>query len=193
MYGQTEASPRMSYLPWKYAKAKPASIGIAIPNGKFSLIDARDKEITKPDIDGELIYGGPNVCLGYAECREDLQKGDENQGILHTGDVARRDADGFYYITGRMKRFVKLFGNRVNLDATEQLLKSVTLDVACVGVDDKLTTFITDASKLKSVKRTLVQKTGLNMRAFDVRVIDAIPKKSSGKLDYTILKEMLWQ
>ena len=191
MYGQTEASPRMSYLPWKYAKAKPASIGIAIPNGKFSLIDAHDKEITKPDIDGELIYEGPNVCLGYAECREDLQKGDENQGILHTGDVARRDADGFYYITGRMKRFVKLFGNRVNLDATEQLLKSVTLDVACVGVDDKLTTFITDTSKLKSVKKTLVQKTGLNLSAFDVRVIDTIPKKSSGKLDYTMLKEML--
>lgn len=188
MYGQTEASPRMSYLPWQYAKSKPSSMGIAIPGGKFCLLDANDHEITEPDVDGELIYSGPNVCLGYAECREDLQKGDENHGILHTGDVARKDADGFYYITGRMKRFVKLYGNRVNLDATEQLLKAVTIDVACVGVDDKLTAFITDATKADDIKQLLMWKTGINARAFDVRVIDKIPTKTSGKLDYQALQ-----
>lgn len=191
MYGQTEASPRMSYLPWQYAKSKPSSMGIAIPGGKFRLLDAQDQDISEADADGELIYSGPNVCLGYAECREDFQKGDENHGILHTGDVARRDTDGFYYITGRMKRFVKLYGNRVNLDATEQLLKAITIDVACVGVDDKLTAFITDDSKVVDIKQLLMKKTGINARAFDVRVIDNIPTKSSGKLDYQALQAIL--
>lgn len=191
MYGQTEASPRMSYLPWQYAKNKPSSMGIAISGGKFCLLDASDNEITEPNKDGELIYFGPNVCLGYAECCEDLRKGDENHGVLHTGDVARRDADGFYYITGRLKRFVKLYGNRVNLDATEQLLKTITIDVACVGVDDKLTTFITDENKADDIKQLLMKKTGINARAFEVRIIDKIPTKSSGKLDYQALQAIL--
>ena len=99
MYGQTEATARMSYLPLEHALDKYASIGIAIPRGKFSLIDVNGNAIEEADVDGELIYEGPNVSLGYAECRADLAKGDENHGVLHTGDVARRDADGYYYIT----------------------------------------------------------------------------------------------
>ena len=94
MYGQTEAAPRMSYLPFEKALEKYASIGIAIPGGKLSVRDVNDQEITTPDTDGELIYEGPNVCMGYAECIDDLAKADENHGVLHTGDVARFDSDG---------------------------------------------------------------------------------------------------
>ena len=191
MYGQTEATARMSYLPLDKALEKYASIGIAIPGGRFAILDVNGNEITESDVDGELEYWGKNVSLGYGECREDLQKADENHGVLKTGDVARRDADGYYYITGRMKRFLKIYGNRVNLDATEQFLKAVTLSVACVGVDDKMTVFITDESKKDAVKDLLMQKTGINTRAFDVRVIDAIPIKSSGKLDYRVLQAQL--
>lgn len=191
MYGQTEATARMSYLPVNAAKEKYASIGVAIPGGKFAIMDANEKEIMDPDVDGELIYYGANVSLGYAESREDLGKGDENYGCLHTGDVAHRDRDGYYYITGRMKRFLKLFGNRVNLDAVEQILKADFLDVACVGVDDKMSVFITDVAKKDAVKRLLVQKTGINPRAFDVRVIGKIPTKASGKLDYQTLQTAL--
>ena len=57
---------------------------------------------------GELIYEGENVSLGMAECREDLKKADERHGVLHTGDLARTDEDGFYYIAGRKKRFLKI-------------------------------------------------------------------------------------
>lgn len=191
MYGQTEATARMSYLPLEHALDKYASIGIAIPGGKFSLMDVNGNVIEESDVDGELIYEGPNVSLGYAECRADLAKGDENHGVLHTGDVARRDADGYYYITGRMKRFVKVWGNRCNLDATEQLVKAITTSCACVGVDDKITIFVTQEGLEESIIKLLVEKTGFNNRAFEVRVIDAIPVKSSGKIDYQVMQAMV--
>ncbi len=191
MYGQTEATARMSYLPFDHALDKYASIGIAIPGGKLSLRDANDMEITEAGVDGELVYEGPNVCMGYAECRADLAKGDENHGVLHTGDIARKDADGYFYITGRMKRFVKVWGNRCNLDATEQLVKDIVTDCACVGVDDKITVFVTQTGVEQNVKNYLVEKMRLNVRAFDVRLIDEIPKKDSGKIDYQALQKLL--
>lgn len=191
MYGQTEATARMSYLPVEHSLEKYASIGIAIPRGKFSLIETNGNIIEDTDVDGELVYEGPNVSLGYAECRADLAKGDENHGVLHTGDVARRDSDGYYYITGRMKRFVKIWGNRCNLDATEQLVKSITTSCACVGIDDKITIFVTKQGLEESIITLLVQKTGFNNRAFEVKIIDAIPVKSSGKIDYPTLQTMI--
>ncbi|MBR6063271.1 MAG: AMP-binding protein [Bacteroidales bacterium] len=191
MYGQTEATARMSYLPFEHALEKYASIGIAIPRGKFSLIDVNGNPIEEPDVDGELVYIGPNVSLGYAECRADLAKGDENHGELHTGDVARRDSDGFYYITGRMKRFVKVWGNRCNLDATEQMVKSITTSCACVGVDDKITIFVTEHGLEETIIKLLAEKTGFNPKAFEVRIIEAIPVKSSGKIDYPAMQAML--
>ena len=191
MYGQTEAAPRMSYLPSDKAVEKNASIGIAIPGGELCVIDADGKVITEPEVDGELVYKGENVCLGYAECRADLMKGDENHGELHTGDIAKFDADGFFYITGRMKRFVKIWGNRTNLDATEQLVKAITPNCACGGVDDLITVFVTEDGLEEKIKALLVDKTGFNPRAFQVKKIDAIPVKTSGKIDYPELQKML--
>ena len=177
MYGQTEATARMSYLPWERAEEKYASIGVAIPGGTFSLAE-----------DGELIYQGENVSLGYAESAEDLMKGDENHGVLHTGDMARVDEDGFYYITGRKKRFVKVWGNRCNLDQVEQIVKSVTTSCACAGVDDKITIFTTTDGLEQEIKTLLSTKTGLNPVAFAVKVIESIPVKDSGKIDYQLLQ-----
>ena len=180
MYGQTEATARMSYLPWKRAEEKYASIGVAIPGGEFSLAE-----------DSELIYKGENVSMGYAECAEDLLKGDENHGILHTGDMARVDEDGFYYITGRKKRFVKIWGNRCNLDQIEQLVKPIITTCACAGVDDHITVFVTKDGLEKDIKDLLAAKTGLNPIAFAVKCIEAIPVKESGKIDYQLLQQML--
>ena len=181
----------MSYLPSDKAVEKNASIGIAIPGGEFCVIDSDGKVITEPEVDGELIYKGKNVCMGYAETRADLMKGDENHGELHTGDIAKFDEDGFFYITGRMKRFVKIWGNRTNLDATEQLVKSITPNCACGGVDDLITVFVTEEGLEEQIKALLVEKTGFNPRAFQVKKIDAIPVKTSGKIDYPELQKML--
>jgi len=189
MYGQVEATARMSYLPWEITLEKYGSMGIAIPGGKFSLIDANGKKITDPGITGELIYEGPNVTLGYAEKGTDLIKSDERNGILKTGDMAKMDEDGFYYIVGRKKRFVKIFGNRVNLDEIERMIKSSfdDLDVASGGIDDLMYIFIDNNNKVNDVKKILAEKTGLNRVAFKVVVIKAIPRNESGKVLYSEL------
>ena len=140
MYGQTEATARMGYLPAQKALEKCGSMGIAIPGGAFELIDADGRMISEPETVGELVYRGENVTLGYAQSGEDLIRGDERHGLLETGDMAKRDADGFYYIVGRKKRFLKIFGNRVNLDETERMIKEKFPDMecACSGRDDEL-------------------------------------------------------
>lgn len=191
MYGQTEAGPRISYLPFNIAKQKPSSIGIAIPGGNLSIHDSDGTPLSEPEVDGELIYEGPNVCMGYAESKEDLTKGDENHGILHTGDIARFDKEGFFYITGRMKRFVKIWGNRCNLDSIEQLIKTKVSDCACIGVDDKITVFITEKNVAEDeLMRFLIQKTGLNRMAFEIKCIRNIPRNISGKILYNVLNRL---
>jgi len=191
MYGQTEATARMAYLPPEYALAKVGSMGIAIPGGKFRLIDADGNEITEPEAVGELVYEGANVTLGYAESGGDLAKGDERNGVLITGDMARRDKDGFYYIVGRKKRFLKIFGSRVNLDETERLIKSGfgDMDAACAGKDDEMVVFITDKTKEKEVQNFLEEKLSLNRLAFRVKYIESIPKNESGKTLYAALEK----
>lgn len=123
MYGQCEATARMGYLPADRAVEKCGSMGIAIPGGRFHLVGTDGQEVTQPHVTGELFYEGPNVTLGYAECGEDLAKGDERHGILETGDMAQFDEDGYYYIVGRKKRFLKIYGNRVNLDEIDRMVK----------------------------------------------------------------------
>jgi acyl-CoA synthetase (AMP-forming)/AMP-acid ligase II len=191
MYGQTEATARMSYLPFDKAQGKYNSIGFAIPGGKFTLMDEKGYEIDHAEVDGELIYTGDNVSLGYAEVQSDLAKGDENKGTLHTGDIARRDEGGFYYITGRLKRFVKLYGNRINLDAIEQLLRSTDEgEYVCAGIDDHLIIYTTLSGKTERIIHFLSEKTGINSQAFTVKEIVEIPKNSSGKILYTELNQL---
>ena len=187
MYGQTEATARMSYLPHEQALSKLGSMGIAIPGGEFSLINDMGQTIRENNVVGELVYKGQNVSMGYAESGDDLSKEDENKGVLITGDMAKRDDDGFYYIVGRKKRFVKLFGNRVNLDETERLLKNIVSDCACIGNDDKMIIYITDKSRSNEVRNFISSKTGINRSGFSVRFINTIPKNSTGKTIYSSL------
>lgn len=193
MYGQCEATARMSYLPPERALDKVGSMGVAIPGGMFTLIDVDGNEITEPEITGELVYDGANVTLGYAECADDLSRGDERHGRLVTGDMAKRDADGFYYIVGRKKRFLKIFGNRVNLDETERLIKGAFpgIDCACGGGDDKMKIYVAtdgvggiDESRIRDF---VTGKTHLNFAAFEVVPVPAIPKNASGKTLYSEL------
>lgn len=188
MYGQCEATARMGYLPPDKAVEKKGSMGIVIPGGTFHLIDAGGNEIKEPYTTGELVYEGKNVTLGYAECGEDLSKGDERHGILETGDMARFDEDGYYYIVGRKKRFLKIYGNRVNLDEIDRLIKGkFAIDAASGGVDDHMYIFVTDEVYAEPVREFVISKTRLNPSAFNVKVLGEIPKNDSGK---TLYKEL---
>ncbi|WP_124067997.1 AMP-binding protein [Clostridium sp. E02] len=191
MYGQTEATARMGYLPSSKAVERCGSMGIAIPGGRFWLKDEEGKEILKADTEGELVYEGKNVALGYAGCAEDLKRQDEWNGILFTGDLAKRDLSGYYYITGRKKRFLKLFGKRINLDEVERMLKESFegVDFACVGSDDRLMIYTDSATEDGQVLILdyLLRMLGINGKSVLVRCLNQIPKNEAGKTLYTKL------
>ena len=188
-YGQSECTARMAYLPAKWAREKMGSIGIAVPNGELSLIDAQGNVITTPQTEGEMCYRGKNVTMGYATRAEDLLKGDERHGYIRTGDLAYYDENGCYYIVGRMGRFLKLYGMRVGLDECEQIIASdCQTESACVGTDEKMIVYITDGSKVEAVKDALVRKTHIVATSFEIRVINEIPKSEAGKKLYSKLE-----
>lgn len=188
-FGTTETSARMSFLPPELAKEKTGSIGRAIPEGELFLLDDDGNEIAEMEAEGEMGYRGPNVTMGYGLCREDLMKGDEWQGEYHTGDIAKRDADGCYYIVGRRNRFLKLFGLRVSLDRCELFIKSeFDTDCACAGTDDRMEIYITNAAVRDEIIPFISKKTNLQRTAFRVNVIPEIPKSDSGKVKYSELK-----
>ena len=187
-YGQSECTARMAYLPAKWALEKVGSIGIAVPNGELSLIDAEGNKIITPRTEGEMCYRGKNVTMGYATQQSDLALGDERNGYIRTGDLAYFDEDGCYYIVGRMGRFLKLFGMRVGLDECEQIVQTeCDIECACVGTDEKMIVYITNADKQDKVKDTLVQKTHIVATSFEIRIINEIPKNEAGKKLYSKL------
>lgn len=184
-FGTTETAARMTFLDPALALTKTGSIGRAIPEGKLMLTDDDGNEITSANTEGELVYSGPNVTMGYAVCKEELANGDEFCGTYHTGDIAVRDEDGCYYIVGRKSRFLKMLGYRVSLDQTERLIKdNYNIEVACTGSDDKLIAYITRADKKDEVLDFISEKTGFYKSLFEVRVIDEIPKNETGKIMY---------
>ena len=191
MYGAAEATARMGYLPPQYALEKVGAMGIAIPGGRFALVDEAGAEITAADTVGELVYYGANVTLGYAESGADLARGDERHGRYETGDLAQRDADGYYTIVGRKRRFLKMFGKRTNLQEVEHILRQHfgEIELACAGIDDNLYIFVTQEVLVPKIVPFLSAKLGLHHTAFTVKYIAEIPKNASGKTVYRELEQ----
>lgn len=188
-YGQTEGSARMSYLPAEYAIEKCGSIGKAIPNGHLYLIDETGNEISKAGVIGEMVYRGPNVTLGYAQSRDDLALPDERQGVLLTGDMAKFDKDGFFYIVGRKKRFLKLCGYRVGLDECENIIKyAFNIECACVGNDEHMDIYVTIKQRHDEIRHYIAEKTNINSSVFHVHFIDSLPRNEAGKILYNKLE-----
>ena len=158
MYGQTEASPRMTILDWKTFFKKKNSIGKPFKNCKIDLIDNKKKKIKKPYITGEIVFKGKNVSLGYAKSLKDLKKGDLNKKVLFTGDLAYRDDEGYYFISGRKKKFVKLFGRRFDIKEIENFSSSKGIKIKCYLNDDKLKVRLHNNSKNKNKVKNLISK-----------------------------------
>lgn len=179
-YGQTEAAGRMAWLPQEQLLTKAASIGRPIKNGRFE-IDAATSE---------LIYYGPNVFGGYANSAADLCNWNETDK-LYTGDVARQDEDGYYYITGRLKRIIKLFGSRLNLDEVELILKNALggQTLVCTGINDKylLVSHVNEQLEAETIKQVLKEKLHIHPTAVRVTWLPAMPLTPNGKIDYPSL------
>ena len=182
MYGQTEATARISFLEPEMINSKLGSIGKSIPQGELS-IDYSDNNSEQ----GELLYRGPNVSLGYANSWRDLANGDDNKGILRTGDLARVDDDGYFFITGRKKRFIKLFGNRINLDSVEQLAEELFGTCACSGNDQKLIVHHCLNTEIEEKLKLLSLKLGIHKSALAECQYEELPLGGNGKIDYSRL------
>ena len=176
-YGQTETTGVMSTIRTDLLPERIGSIGRAGEGGRFRIDD------------GELVYEGPIVAMGYAVCAEDLLGGDEWKGVRRTGDLASIDAEGYVTLSGRASRFLKIFGNRVSLDEVENLVKDGFPGAGCAatGADGDLRVFVVSAEP-EEVERFLVAKLHFNATVMKVRAVDAIPLNANGKTDYPKLR-----
>ena len=177
MYGMTEAAPRIAVLPPARLPDKPGSVGLPVPGGAVSIAD------------GEVVYTGPNVMMGYAETAADLARGDDLGGVLHTGDLGHFDDEGFLYLTGRTKRIGKIFGIRLNLDDIERMVGD-GVPVAAVSQDDKIVIWTEDPDACRAGAVDLATRLRVHHSGFDVRAIDRLPLRPNGKVDYQALENL---
>jgi len=184
MYGQTEAAGRMAYLPHEDLFTKNTSIGIPIKNGSFEI----DPE------SNELIYLGPNIFGGYAKRLEDLDSFTHSDR-LQTGDVGKKDEEGYYYIIGRIKRIVKLFGTRMNLDEIELILKNAMggETFVCMGIEDKsvMVLHLNEELTANQVKSVLKEKLNLHPSMVKVKFVESVPLTPNGKIDYSTAIQLI--
>lgn len=197
MYGQTEATARMAYLPPDLAVDSPAAIGVPIPGGEFRLVPVDEAEA--PEV-GELVYTGDNVMLGYATTASDLALG-RSITELRTGDLARVNADGFYEVVGRRARFAKVFGKRIDLQQVEQCLAEHDIDATCFSVaagqdSDSANERIVVAFEAQCVPHAndvvrdrTAAAAGIAGSAIQVLPLDELPRGSAGKVDLAALRE----
>jgi acyl-CoA synthetase (AMP-forming)/AMP-acid ligase II len=179
MYGQTEATARMSWLPHQHRVAGRGSVGQAIPGGHLS-VEA-----------GEVVYEGPNVMLGYATSRADLALGDVTGGRLRTGDLGYL-RDGWLHITGRAARFAKIQGQRINLDDVERAATEVGPSAVVSAPDEHLVIFVEgDTDRFAPLRSRLATQLAIPVRAIQIRALERVPTGESGKTDHATLRRMV--
>jgi len=183
MYGQTEATARMTYLPPEYLPEKVGAVGIPIPRGTIGIDGGAGAAAAGQQ--GEVVYSGPNVMLGYADCRRHLSLGDELGGTLRTGDVGYLDRDGLLRIVGRNSRMAKMFGLRLNLDEVEEQLRRFG-PTAVVSGDNKILIFCEEGDEPEFARRRveLAARLRIHHSALEFCRVSALPRTASGKTDY---------
>ena len=168
MYGQTEASPRMTILNWRNFFDKIGSVGKPFIGSKINIINKKFHSSIKRKV-GDLEFLGKNCCLGYASNFEDLKLADKNKGKILTGDIGYKDDEGFYFITGRKKRFIKIFGNRIELSEIESFMKKQKFEIKCVVKDDRLLVLMKKKYKNNELILNLISKfTNINRNYISV-------------------------
>jgi acyl-CoA synthetase (AMP-forming)/AMP-acid ligase II/acyl carrier protein len=190
MYGQTEATARMAYLPPEKALSHADQIGIAIPGGAFELIDDTGRRIDATGQVGELVYTGPNVMMGYAETRAELALG-ATLDRLKTGDLASRSAEGFFTIAGRRARFSKIAGFRIGHDEIERPLQQRGHLAAVTGDDAELLVALEGRAAIADLGASVAQNAGIPTDRVRVAACDALPRTDTGKIDYAAVARLV--
>jgi acyl-CoA synthetase (AMP-forming)/AMP-acid ligase II len=201
MYGQTEATARLSYLPPERLNDKLGSIGQGLPSTKLEVIKP-DGTAASPGSDelGEIVARGDNIALGYWNDREETAKYFRN-GRLYTGDIARVDGDGFLFIVEREREMIKSGGNRVSAKEVEDVIAELpqVVEVAVLGVPHELlgeairafVVLISGASlKPDDVKAHCRKRLPSFKTPEEVVFLKNMPHNSSGKVLKLKLKEM---
>lgn len=190
MYGQTEATARISYVPYDMVKEKMSSIGISVPGGTLELRDMKKNKICTPYLVGELVYRGKNVSLGYAHNFKDLILGDDNKHILYTGDLGYFDNDNYFYLTGRIDRIIKILGYRVSLDELEKILEDKFLNkFVCLHIHDMIYIVGDSLINENEIISYLSLVTNIHNSLFQYVFMPEIPRTYNGKVDYARLKQ----
>jgi acyl-CoA synthetase (AMP-forming)/AMP-acid ligase II len=193
MYGATEATARMAWLPPLLAADAPGTIGIPIPGGSFTIEPLPERPLAgpgEPEV-GELVYRGRNVMLGYAESPADLALG-RTVHELRTGDVGRQREDGLFEIVGRRSRFAKVFGLRIDLDRVERVLAGRGLIAAAADGGDRLVVAVgTGAAPVDPGAVMAVVRDEFGLAPAGVRLLTPtdLPRLPNGKTDYRTLVE----
>ena len=192
MYGQTEATARITYLPPELLEERLGSVGIAIPGGRVSVCGP-DGTPAPDGQAGSVVYEGPNVMMGYARSRADLAAGDTQRGLLRTGDLGCL-RDGFLYLSGRADRQVKALGRRVDLDQVELAFAGRGIAAAAVPGPGELVHVIVETSAADIAAaycRSVTARFGLPGAAMVVAGVAAIPRTSRGKVDYAAVHRVI--
>ncbi|WP_327000298.1 AMP-binding protein [Dactylosporangium sp. NBC_01737] len=177
MYGQTEAGSRICVLPPEHLPAKAGCVGPPVDGMRLTVTAG-----------GEVVCESAAVMLGYADTAEDLARGDDLRGVLHTGDRGRLDADGHLWLSGRLNRIGKAYGVRVDLDAVEHAAAALAPAAALAG-DDRILLWCEGltAAGAKDVAALVGRELGIHRTAVRVTVVDRLPRRANGKVDYDAL------
>jgi acyl-CoA synthetase (AMP-forming)/AMP-acid ligase II len=191
-YGMTESSPVSHGVPFPDGELKPGTIGVAVPNMECRIVDVESGEDAADGERGELWMRGPNVMKGYLNNEEETKSTVDDDGWLHTGDVAIVDEDGYFSIVDRVKELIKYKGFQVAPAELEALIIShdQVADVAVIPVPDEEAGEIPKAFVVKGsddlteddVKGFVSDRVSSYKQIRAVEFVDEIPKSASGKI-----------
>lgn len=177
MYGQTEATARLSYLPPDKLKEKIGSIGKSIPNVHLKVIDENGLDVKVGEL-GEIVAKGDNIMQGYYNDLEGTESVIKN-GWLHTGDLGRIDKEGYIFLESRKKEIIKVGGKRVSPKEIEEVILSVpdVVDCTIIGIcDDLLGEAVKASIVLKNISEEIQMKKLILKKCHEKLQIHKIPQ-----------------
>lgn len=191
MYGQTEATARLSYLPPEDLDRKPGSVGIAIPGVELAVVDADGRPVPEGTV-GEVVARGDNVMLGYLDDPDATARALRG-GVLHTGDLGRMDAEGYLYLVGRQSEMIKSGGHRIGPQEVEEVIAAIpgVAECAVAGVPDEvlgqaIAAFVVLEEGTELDERAVKKECFEHLPRFKmptlVRFVDALPRSDRGKI-----------